>query len=174
MAWRQGPETLRAALAAPFAASEVLFRALVVSGHRALALPYVDVRTVEDRLDRVLGLDGWQDHYLPLDDGCVVCALRVRFGEEWLAKCDVGCPGAWPDVGDRRKTAFSDALKRAARKWGVGRYLGRVPPHWADYDPVTGRFVTPVRLPAWALPVDPGADAVSAGAGHDGEGTRAS
>jgi hypothetical protein len=50
------------------------------------------------------------------------------------------------------KAAFSDALKRAAIKLGVGRYLYRLPSQWVDYDPTAGRFVKTPQLPAWALP----------------------
>jgi hypothetical protein len=40
---------------------------------------------------------------------------------------DVGGPSEQPDEGDRVKAAFSDALKRAAVKFGIGRYLYRLP-----------------------------------------------
>jgi hypothetical protein len=98
-----------------------------------------------ERLDNVLGLDGWQDEYEPLPDGSVVCKLRCRIGGEWLVKTDVGGPSEQPDGGDRIKAAFSDALKRAAVKFGVGRYLYRLPSQWVDFDPTKRRFQ---RLPA--------------------------
>jgi hypothetical protein len=37
-------------------------------------------------------------------------------------------------AGDRMKAAFSDALKRAAVKLGIGRFLYHVPGQWVDYD----------------------------------------
>jgi hypothetical protein len=40
-----------------------------------------------------------------------------------LTKVDVGGPSEQPDGGDWLKAAFSDALKRAAVKFGVGRHL---------------------------------------------------
>src|SRR5262249_44867130 len=48
--------------------------------------------------------------------------------------------------------AFSDALKRAAVKFGVGRYLYRLPQQWCDYDPQKRRFVKEPALPESALP----------------------
>jgi hypothetical protein len=64
----------------------------------------------------------------------------------------VGGQSEQPDGGDRTKAAFSDALMRAAVKFGVGRYLYRLPSQWCDYDPQTRRFVKEPALPAWALP----------------------
>ena len=143
---------LTRALAEPFAPSEVKFKPAVVSGNRAMALAYVDARVIQDRLDDVLGVEGWSDDYECLADGSVVCRLRLRLGDDWVTKVDVGGPSEQPDGGDRLKAAFSDALKRAAVKFGVGRYLYRLPSQWVDYDPHKRQFVRPPALPAFALP----------------------
>jgi hypothetical protein len=148
----EATQALATALAAPFDASEVKFKPAVVSGSRALALAYVDARVIQDRLDEVLGVAGWQDEYEVLPDGSVVCKLRIKIAEEWITKMDVGGPSEQPDEGDRRKAAFSDALKRAATKWGLGRYLYRLPAQWVDYDPHKRQFVRPPTLPPSALP----------------------
>jgi hypothetical protein len=147
MVGQQDLEALRAALAAPFAPAEVRFRPATIRGHRALAVPSLDVRTVMDRLDRVLGLAGWQDEYEALADGGVICRLKVRLHGQWLVRSDLGAPRDLPSAAQRRKAAFSDALRRAAVKWGIGRYLRRVPPRWVDYDPATGQFVFPPVIP---------------------------
>jgi hypothetical protein len=143
------------ALAAPFPAADVRFKPAVVSGNRALALAYIDARAVMDRLDAVLGIDGWADHYTVLPDGSVVCRLRCRIGGAWVTKADAGGQSEQPDGGDRLKAAFSDALKRAAVRYGVGRYLYRLPQQWADYDAKKRQFVWPPQLPTWALPPAP-------------------
>jgi hypothetical protein len=145
-------EALTQALAAPFEPSEVRFKPAVVTGNRALALAYVDARVIQDRLDDVLGVTGWQDEYECLHDGSVVCRLRLRIGDEWITKMDVGGQSEQPDEGDRRKAAFSDALKRAAVKFGIGRYLYRLPSLWVDYDPHKKQFVRAPTLPPSALP----------------------
>ena len=138
---------LTRALSAPFDPTQVKFKPAVVSGNRALALAYVDARAIQDRLDQVLGVEGWQDDYECLEDGSVLCRLRLRLGEEWVTKMDVGGPSEQPDGGDRMKAAFSDALKRAAVKFGVGRYLYRLPAQWVDYDPQRRQFVRPPTVP---------------------------
>ena len=145
-------EELTEALAAPFDSREVRFKPAVVSGNRALALAYVDARVIQDRLDDVLGVTGWQDEYECLPDGSVVCRLRLRLGDEWITKMDVGGQSEQPDEGDRRKAAFSDALKRAAVKFGIGRYLYRLPSQWVDYDAQKKRFAATPTLPPSALP----------------------
>jgi hypothetical protein len=145
-------KTLMTALAAAFDQSEVKFKPGVVSGNRALAIGYVDARVIQDRLDDVLGVDGWQDDYECLADGSVVCRLRLRLGSEWITKVDVGSPSEQPDGGDRLKAAFSDALKRAAVKFGIGRYLYRLPSQWVDYDPAKRKFLRSPQLPPEPAP----------------------
>ncbi len=135
------------ALAAPFDPAEVKFKPQAVSGNRALAVPFVDARVIQDRLDDVLGVMGWQDSYECLPEGSVVCRLSIRIAGEWITKTDVGGQSEQPDEGDRRKAAFSDALKRAAVKFGVGRYLYRLKPQWVDYDTQKRQFARPPVLP---------------------------
>src|SRR5262245_10228555 len=148
-------KALTKALAAPFAEGEVKWKPQAVSGNRALAVAFVDARVIQDRLDDVVGSENWQDTYECLPDGAVVCRLRVRLGTEWITKTDVGGQSEQPDEGDRRKAAFSDALKRAAVKFGIGRYLYRLEGVWVGFDPQKKRLTETPRLPAWALPAAP-------------------
>jgi len=145
-------ERIAAALAAPFDPREVKFKPQIVKNNRALVMAYIDARLIQDRLDEVLGMENWQDRYDFLPDGSVVCHLRLRLGDRWVTKTDVGSPSEQPDSGDRVKAAVSDALKRAAVKFGIGRYLYRLPAQWCDYDPVKKQLLQTPRLPAFALP----------------------
>ncbi|MBW6395556.1 MAG: Rad52/Rad22 family DNA repair protein [Thermus sp.] len=140
-------------LSEPFPPGEVQWRieALSRDKKRALVVPYVDARTVLDRLDRVVGPEGWQDAYEVLADG--ERAVRDERGERRERLVEVKCRLTVLGVtkedvgeGDSLKAAFSDALKRAAVKFGVGRYLYRLEKQWVDYDPEKGRF-TPPKLP---------------------------
>jgi hypothetical protein len=141
------------ALAAPFEPREVKFKPQLVKNNKAMAIAYVDARVIEDRLDDVLGPENWQDEYEVLNDGSVTCRLRVKLGAEWVTKMDVGSLSEQPDSGDRLKAAFSDALKRTAVKYGIGRYLYRLPAQWVDYDPAKKQIVRPPTLPPFAIPV---------------------
>lgn len=149
---KTGSALLLQKLSEPFPPDEIDWKPQAVKGNRALAIAYIDARAVMDRLDAVVGVDGWQDGYAVMPEGNVVCTLRVRVGDVWLEKVDVGGPSEQPDGGDRMKAAFSDALKRAAVKYGIGRYLYRLPHQWADWDAGKRQFVSQPRLPDWAIP----------------------
>jgi hypothetical protein len=109
------PDQLAAELAAPFPPQQVKWR----KGARGMLLPYITAAAVIQRLNEVLGIDGWRDQYWLQANGSVVCQLRVRVGDHWISRQDVGSPSQQ----DATKGAYSDALKRTARKLGVGLYL---------------------------------------------------
>jgi hypothetical protein len=141
-------------LAEPFPADKVHRKPQAVSADKTKCLVshYVTARDVMDRLDEAVGPGGWRDEYGVLPSGSVRCRLSVKCGQEWVTKEDVGSPSEQPDEGDRTKAAYSDALKRAAIKWGVGRYLYSLPPVWAAYDAQKKKILDPMVLPEWALP----------------------
>jgi hypothetical protein len=121
-----------AALAAPFGKGEVKTRP---QGNRQL--PYVTARTVQNRLDEVLGPENWWDSYSTFERS-VVCSLTIRMpdGRE-VTKTDAGGHAGMQDAGDDAKSGYSDAFKRAAFKWGVGRHLyGDGVPHYEQPAPV--------------------------------------
>ncbi len=106
------------ALAAPFASHEVKSRP---QGGRQLM--YITARTAMNRFDEVVGPENWWDEYKPTEHG-VVCKLTLRLPDgQMIAKCDCGGHAGMQDEGDDEKSGFSDAFKRSAVKWGVGRYL---------------------------------------------------
>jgi hypothetical protein len=112
---------LWAALAAPFEPAEVKTR--TQAGRQ---LSYVTARTVMNRLDTVLGPENWWNRYRPAGGSSVLCALTVRLPDgSTVTKCDAGGFAGMADAGDDDKSGHSDALKRAAVLFGVGRYLYR-------------------------------------------------
>lgn len=145
-------QAVTAALSEPFEPREVKFKPQMVKNNRCLAMAYIDARLIQDRLDDVLGVENWEDGYKILPDGSVMCRLKVKLGDRWITKTDVGSPSEQPDGGDRLKAAFSDALKRAAVKFGIGRYLYRLPAQWVDYDPVKKQIAQVPQMPAFAVP----------------------
>lgn len=92
----------------------------------AMALAYIDARDVMDRLDEVCGPSGWQDKYEITPSGVIICSIGIRFGEDWVWKSD----GAGETAVEGKKGGMSDALKRCAVKWGIGRYLYRLDSPW--------------------------------------------
>jgi hypothetical protein len=118
-----------AALAAPFASNEVKVRQ-----QAGRQLHYVTARTVMNRLDSILGPENWSDEYRPFEHS-VLCILTIRLPDgTLLTKQDAGGYAGMSDHGDDDKSGYSDAFKRAAVKFGVGRYLYRdgVPDYNAD------------------------------------------
>lgn len=114
-------------LFAEFPRDAISWRAqsLTAAGDKAMALAYIDARDVMDRLDQIVGPDNWQDRY-EFHGARTVCYLSIRVGDEWLTKAD----GAGDSDIEGEKGAISDALKRAAVKWGIGRYLYALESPW--------------------------------------------
>lgn len=117
-------------LRAPFPGDAIHWRAQTMNreGTSAMALAYIDARDVMDRLDEVCGPANWSDSYTETAKGRLICALSVRVDGEWITKSD----GAGDTDVEGDKGAISDALKRTAVKWGIGRYLYDMPITWAD------------------------------------------
>src|SRR4051812_41403297 len=145
-------QALTSALSAPFDPKDVKFKPQMVKNNRCLAMAYIDARLIQDRLDEVVGVENWQDQFEIVSDGSVICRLEIKLGDQWITKTDVGSPSEQPDGGDRLKAAFSDALKRAAVKFGIGRYLYRLSAQWVDYDPVKKQIAQLPQMPAFAIP----------------------
>ena len=86
-------------------------------------LPFVSARTVMNRLDTVLGPENWWDTY-EAHEHSVLCCLTIRLPDGGtLTKSDAGAYAGMADAGDDVKSGHSDAFKRAAVKFGVGRLL---------------------------------------------------
>lgn len=115
------------ALAAPFPLGKVKWRphALSRDGTKALALAYIDAREVMNRLDQVVGPGNWKDD-LRVAGPRVICWIFIRVDGEWIGKSD----GAGDSDVEPEKGGLSDAFKRAAVKWGVGRYLYALGSPW--------------------------------------------
>lgn len=94
--------------------------------YSAMALAYLDARDVMDRLDEVCGKAGWQSHFEETPKGRVICRLSIFIDGQWVTKSD----GAGDTDVEGEKGGISDALKRAAVSWGVGRYLYRLDSPW--------------------------------------------
>lgn len=116
-------------LAAPFPPEKVSWRIgqKTKDGKRAMALAYIDARDVMERLDEVCGVEGWQAAY-PHANGKTVCSIGIKFGDEWVWKAN----GAGDTDIEAEKGALSDAFKRAAVMWGIGRYLYDVEALWVE------------------------------------------
>lgn len=96
---------------------------------RGKPLCYVDARDVYDRLDEVMG-PHWQCRYVPMPNGTACCEIGLLIEGDWLWRAN----GAGATDMEGEKGAYSDAFKRAAVPWGVGRYLYGIDSPWIDLD----------------------------------------
>jgi hypothetical protein len=168
---------LRESLEIPFPESDIEWR-IARAGKSsngkiwAMCLAYINSRAVMDRLDEVVGPCRWKDRYWREGDA-IMCGLSIKVfdGEEygeWIEKVD----GAEATDIEPVKGGLSGALKRAAVKWGIGRYLYKLTEGFADISSdkaegfeyantkikVNGKeeyisfYWRPPTLPKWALP----------------------
>lgn len=93
---------------------------------KGIALAYIDARDVMERFDTVFGAENWQCEY-PFK-GC--CRIGVFINDRWVWKSN----GAGETQVEADKGQYSDAFKRAAVLWGVGRYLYDVQNVWVELD----------------------------------------
>jgi hypothetical protein len=158
-------------LAVEFPRDAIHWRALTMapSGNKALAVGYMDARDVMDRLDHVCTPAGWRNHVSETDKGRIICTLEILVDGEWIGKSD----GAGDTAVEGAKGAISDAFKRSAVLWGIGRYLYRLPAVWAPCQSTekNGKryFKNWLRSPWDRIPDDWSANTYSDDPDHDPE-----
>jgi hypothetical protein len=119
-------------LSAPFPPDRVSWRVGPTNKDKTkgMALAYIDARDVMARLDEVCGPGGWQNDYPHADAVKTVCRIGIKVGDEWIWKAD----GAGDTDMEAAKGSLSDAFKRAAVRWGIGRYLYDTTSPWVEIE----------------------------------------
>jgi hypothetical protein len=108
-----------AALAAPFHPSDVKQR----DGQGRNKLSYITARTVMNRLDEVLGPEGWHFELQPWGDSLIGTLILFLPDGTVVRKSDAGGRAGMKTADDDTKSAASDCLKRCAVLVGIGRSL---------------------------------------------------
>lgn len=119
-------------LAEPFPADAISWRvgSTTQDKSKGMALAYLDARDVMDRLDLVCGPAGWERRH-PHVGGTTTCEIAIwAEGRGWIVKSD----GAGDTQVEAEKGSLSDAFKRAAVNWGIGRYLYNLPSPWVELE----------------------------------------
>jgi len=111
---------IAAALLAPFEEKDLKHR----PGRAGMTFTYADARAVAQRLDDVLGIEGWQFEVKVADPirGVVHGSLVIVVDGKSTIRQDFGYPNSAQDD-EPLKSAASDALRRCAAQVGVGRSL---------------------------------------------------
>ena len=149
----------------PFPAGDIEWRVQSAGAKNdipwARVLAYVTNRAIMDRLDDVCGPEAWKNEYSVGPQGGIICGLSIKCGDEWTTKWD----GAENTDIESVKGGLSNAMKRAAVQWGIGRYLYNLEAGYADITTSGKHYQGADKggkyksfkwnapdLPAWALP----------------------
>ncbi len=115
---------------------------------RALLLAHIDARAIQDRLDAICPND-WAFE-IDVVQGARLPTVKGRLTVLGVAREDIG-EAPEGDLGTL-KAASSDALKRCAVHFGIGRYLYDLPKQWVEWDDAARKPVQKPALPEWARP----------------------
>jgi len=135
---------------------------------KAIAAAYADPRAYSDRLNEVVGPHKWSTSYTVYT---IAPILNPQAESDWKklifkGKVLVVASLTIQGIGSNSGTGESDAadenaitsaeaqaFKRAAIRFGLGRYLYDLPKGvWCAYDSTSKRITAPPDLPDWAVP----------------------
>ena len=98
---------------------------------KGCCVAYIDSRDVQDLLDEVCWVDKWQNEFYEVK-WKVFCKIWIKIEDEWIWKSD-----SWAleesesiDTETTSKWETSDAFKRAAVQWWIGRFLYTKEMYW--------------------------------------------
>ena len=137
-------------LQAPFSAQLVSWKPQTFNKDktRAMMVAYIDARCVQDRLDAVCP-DDWSFR-IEVIPGTPTPTVRGSLTVLGMTREDIGEAGEG-DAGTL-KAAASDAMKRTAVQFGIGRYLYDLPRVWVEWDGQKREPKSMPALPEWARP----------------------
>lgn len=135
------PDVL-AELRRPFSVAAIRFKPQTVTKDKTKAMGtfYIDARLAAERLNAIVGPEGWTDAYTPLFADVPQAHASFHFPVECrltvlgVTKVDVGVYQSNSADSLAVKSAYSDSLKRAAVKFGIGASLYACPKVWAPVD----------------------------------------
>jgi len=115
-------------------------------------LAYKTARADVKRLNDVCGLL-WKNRYFYDDKELLCCEISVYDNEtkQWISRSDVGTESQT----EKEKGSYSDAMKRAGFKFGIGAELYEFPFIWVKWDKwhknTRGKDVPTVNLSGWQV-----------------------
>ena len=126
-------EEIEQGLQMPFPGSHIKWRLQTTPKDakepQGLAVAYLDPRDIHQRFDDMCGGGSWSFDWQPIIvEGGKVLAAKGIISIAGISKADVGTSKASEE--EATKSAVTDALKRAAVLWGVGRHIYRMQAQW--------------------------------------------
>ncbi|WP_338871667.1 Rad52/Rad22 family DNA repair protein [Spirosoma sp. SC4-14] len=130
-------------LTAPLTPQEIEWRvqSQTKDGQKIVAVPYITNRCVMQRFDDQFGWAGWQNEIKEIEGGFLCTITAILPGGEIVQKTD----GASRTSVEPVKGGISDAMKRAAVQFGLGRSLYEFPRVLIQ--------TTDKYIPDWAMPL---------------------
>lgn len=130
-------EIIHDMLSLPFKDSEVKWRVSQsgISGSGrpyATVVPYLDARSVMQRFDNVLGADRWHNTVVEIKEGFLATITVLCGNDDNLTSISKQDVAELSNI-EATKGGATDAFKRAAVLWGIGRYLYNTGSHFADF-----------------------------------------
>ena len=98
------------------------WRVQSINQSNAICVAYIDSRQVQDLLDEICGPENWQSDYKEVK-GNMFAGVGIFVDGQWVWKWDCGTESNT----EKEKGEASDSFKRAAVKWGIGRFLYSLP-----------------------------------------------
>jgi hypothetical protein len=142
------------ALTARLTAHEIEWRvqSQTKDGQKIVVVPYITNRSVMQRFDDQFGWAGWQNEIKEIEGGFLCTITVILPGGEIVRKTD----GASRTNVEPVKGGISDAMKRCAVQFGLGRALYDFPKVFIQ--------TTDKYIPEWATPLlDQMVDKINAG-----------
>lgn len=103
---------------------------------KAVCVAYIDSRDVQNLLDLVVGPFGWQSDFKEVKGNLYAGIAILAEDGSWVWKWDCGTESKT----EAEKGEASDSFKRAAVKWGIGRFLYDLPIVRLDTSEKNGKF----------------------------------
>lgn len=125
-------------LTAPILPNEIEWRVQSqTSTGKLIVVPYINNRCVMHRFDAAFGAENWTSEFREIANG-FICRLTVSINDRTIYRED----GASKTNIEPEKGGISDAMKRAAVQFGLGRCLYDYPRVFIECE---GKFI-----PDWA------------------------
>jgi hypothetical protein len=125
-------------LTAPILPNEIEWRVQSqTSTGKLIVVPYINNRCVMHRFDAAFGAENWTSEFREISNG-FLCRLTVTINDRTIYRED----GASKTNIEPEKGGISDAMKRAAVQFGLGRCLYDYPRVFIECE---GKFI-----PDWA------------------------
>ena len=129
---------MNATLTAPILPNEIEWRVQSqTSTGKLIVVPYINNRCVMHRFDAAFGAENWTSEFSEISNG-FLCRLTVTVNKREVYRED----GASKTNIEPEKGGISDAMKRAAVQFGLGRCLYDYPRVFIECE---GKFI-----PDWA------------------------